>query len=132
MARLSVELPDELRRKVETRAAESGHPTVEQYVQALIRADAEFSTDADLGGPPHLEVGTDDELESLLAQMLDSGEPSIEATPELWARLEERARLERIAGCTWPIRQLFKTRAGSGRGNAPLSLRAGAVAALTK
>ena len=43
--------------------------------------------------------------------------------------LEQKARLERIAGCTWPIRQLFKTRAGSGRGNAPLSLRAGAVAA---
>jgi sugar phosphate isomerase/epimerase len=43
--------------------------------------------------------------------------------------LEEKARLERIAGCTWPIRQLFKTRAGAGRGNAPLSLRAGAVAA---
>jgi len=35
--------------------------------------------------------------------------------------LEERARLERIAGCTWPIRQLFKTRApaGGGRGGAP-------------
>jgi anaerobic selenocysteine-containing dehydrogenase len=43
--------------------------------------------------------------------------------------LEEKARFQRIAGCTWPIRQLFKTRAGSGRGNAPLSLRAGAVAA---
>ena len=27
--------------------------------------------------------------------------------------LEEKARLERIAGCTWPIRQLFKTRAGA-------------------
>jgi sugar phosphate isomerase/epimerase len=40
----------------------------------------------------------------------------------------EKARLERIAGCTWPIRQLFKTRGGGGRGNAPLSLRSGAVA----
>jgi sugar phosphate isomerase/epimerase len=33
---------------------------------------------------------------------------------------DEKARLERIAGCTWPIRQLFKTRAaaqgGGGRG----------------
>src|SRR5213593_1402235 len=37
--------------------------------------------------------------------------------------LEEKARLERIAGCTWPIRQLFKTRppagGGGGRGGAP-------------
>ena len=40
----------------------------------------------------------------------------------------DRARHERIASCTWPIRQLFKTRGGGGRGNAPLSLRAGAVA----
>ena len=28
----------------------------------------------------------------------------------------EKARLERIAGCTWPIRQLFKTRPASGGG----------------
>ena len=92
MARLSVELPDELRRKVEARAAESGHPTVEQYVQALLRADAEFTADADLGGPPRLEVGTDDELEALLSQRLDNGGPSVEATPEFWAGLKERAR----------------------------------------
>src|SRR5262245_45628616 len=33
--------------------------------------------------------------------------------------LAEKARLDRIAGCTWPIRQLFKTRQQPGRGNAP-------------
>jgi sugar phosphate isomerase/epimerase len=33
----------------------------------------------------------------------------------------EKARLDRIAGCSWPIRSLFKTRppAGAGQGNAP-------------
>jgi sugar phosphate isomerase/epimerase len=30
--------------------------------------------------------------------------------------LEEKARLERIAGCSWPIRSLFRTRAAAGRG----------------
>src|SRR5262245_35284521 len=30
--------------------------------------------------------------------------------------LAEKARLERLAGCTWPIRTLFKTRAQQGRG----------------
>jgi sugar phosphate isomerase/epimerase len=30
--------------------------------------------------------------------------------------LDEKARLERIAGCTWPIRQLFKTRPAAGQG----------------
>ena len=29
--------------------------------------------------------------------------------------LEEKARLDRIAGCSWPIRSLFKTRAPAGR-----------------
>src|SRR5262245_56091603 len=41
----------------------------------------------------------------------------------------DKARLDRLASCTWPIRQLFKTRGGGGRGNAPLSLRAGSVSA---
>ena len=31
----------------------------------------------------------------------------------------EKARLDRLAGCTWPIRQLFKTRQTAGRGAAP-------------
>lgn len=32
--------------------------------------------------------------------------------------LAEKARFERIAGCTWPIRSLFKTRMRAGRGGA--------------
>ena len=40
--------------------------------------------------------------------------------------LDEKARLERIAGCTWPIRQLFKTRAtGGGGGRAGVPATAG-------
>src|SRR5262245_64526050 len=48
--------------------------------------------------------------------------------PALAQGAADKARLDRIASCTWPIRQLFKTRGGGGRGNAPLSLRAGSVA----
>src|SRR5687767_14899976 len=51
------------------------------------------------------------------------------AEPALAQGAADKARYERIASCTWPIRQLFKTRGGAGRGNAPLSLRSGAVAA---
>jgi sugar phosphate isomerase/epimerase len=41
----------------------------------------------------------------------------------------EKARLERIAGCTWPIRQLFKTRqVGAGGGGAAAGSRGGAPA----
>ena len=28
----------------------------------------------------------------------------------------EKDKLDRLASCTWPIRQIFKTRAGGGRG----------------
>jgi len=44
--------------------------------------------------------------------------------------LAEKARLERMAGCTWPIRQLFKTRPRSARGGAAVGGR-GAVGAPT-
>jgi sugar phosphate isomerase/epimerase len=41
----------------------------------------------------------------------------------------EKARLDRIAGCTWPIRQLFKTRqVGAGGGGAAAGSRGGAPA----
>jgi len=37
----------------------------------------------------------------------------------------DKARLERMAGCTWPIRQLFKTRPAAGRGGGAVAGRAG-------
>jgi sugar phosphate isomerase/epimerase len=40
----------------------------------------------------------------------------------------EKARLERIAGCTWPIRQLFKTRQPAGRGGVPAAAAPGGTA----
>ena len=33
--------------------------------------------------------------------------------------MAEKARLDRLAGCTWPIRSLFKTRQQAGRGRRP-------------
>ena len=98
MARLSLELPEDLRRKVEARAAEAGHASVEQYVQALLRADADAVEGADLGGPDNPAVRTPDELEALLERRLDEGGPSVEATPAFWQRLKDRAR--RPAGGT--------------------------------
>src|SRR5262245_19034431 len=47
---------------------------------------------------------------------------SVLATPReraLAQAADEKARLDRIAGCTWPIRQLFKTRQSIGRGGTP-------------
>ena len=40
MTRLSIDIPDELRRKMESRAAETGHGSLERYVNWLVREDA--------------------------------------------------------------------------------------------
>ena len=64
----------------------SGEPPGEQHRKRASRPDA------NLGGPPHLQVRTSDELEALLSQRLAEAGASVEATPEFWARLKERAR----------------------------------------
>jgi hypothetical protein len=86
---LSVELPEDLRTKLEARAAEEGHATIEQYVQALVRADTEGF---DYGAPPDLTVNSMEELESFLLKRIVDDAPGIEATPEFWRKLRERAR----------------------------------------
>ena len=95
MGRLSIRIPDDLRSKIEARAAEAGHPSVEHYVESLVRADVGRT---DVGGPEHLAAGTDAEVESLLLRRLENTEPGIEATPQFWARLRDEAKARRAAG----------------------------------
>lgn len=102
MARLNLELPEDLRRKVEARAAESGHASVEQYVQALLHADADAVEGAGFGGPDRLAVVMADDLESLLERRLDEGGQGVEATLEFWRRLKDRARLRAGGGGRGP------------------------------
>ena len=92
MIRLNVDLTDEMKRKAELRAAESGHASLENYVQSLLRADTDGVEEPDPGAPSHLHVASDDELESLLLSRLDNGEPSIEPSPEFWEAMKARAR----------------------------------------
>ena len=97
MARLSIQLPDELRTKAEARAAEAGHASVEQYVEALVRADVQ-GADENYGAPGHLSPADDTQLEALLVRRLENTEPGVEATPQFWEKLREEARLRREAG----------------------------------
>ena len=90
MAPLSIRLPDDVRAKAEARAAQAGHATVEQYVEALVRADV--GDGEDYGAPEHLSVDSDQELEALLLRRLESTEPGIEAPREFWRRLRDSAR----------------------------------------
>jgi len=59
MAALKIDLADDLRSRIEARAAENGFGSVEAYVEAMLLADA-------AGG-----AVTDEQLETLLLQRLD-------------------------------------------------------------
>ncbi|MEA2712019.1 MAG: hypothetical protein QOF78_4620 [Phycisphaerales bacterium] len=101
MSRHSINLPPELEAKVATRAAESGHATIEEYLESLVRADAD-DIGEDYGAPEHLRVTNEAQLEQLLAERLDDDQPLIEATPELWEGLRNRVRAKRGGGAGAP------------------------------
>ena len=86
MPRLSIQLPDDLRAKVHARASESGHESVEDYVEALLRADAD-------------DTGVnDDDVEALLLERIDSTEPGIEVTPAFVEKFRQRIERSRQSG----------------------------------
>jgi hypothetical protein len=84
VTRIQLELPDDLTVKAKKRASESGHASLEQYLQSLVRADAD--------APEHLTFKDDAQLESLLHHGIDSG-PSAEITAAQW----EQRRQDLIA-----------------------------------
>ena len=89
MARLSIEIPEHLRAKAEARAAESGHASVEQYVQALVRSDLEGAVeDEDFGAPDGLTVRSRGDLEAKLLEGLDS--PASEMTGADWDAIRRK------------------------------------------
>jgi len=67
MTTMQITLQDDLKARLAQRAAESGFANVEQYVESLLRLDAEE------------QVIPDEQLEELLLQRLDSG-PGVEMT----------------------------------------------------
>jgi len=98
MTRLSIDLPEDVKTRLEARAARSGHGTVEEYVQALLRAEADEPSE-DYAAPAHLTFSTDEELEAMLLQRVNDPRPGIEATPEFWEDFKRRveARLRKGA-----------------------------------
>ena len=71
MRLLTIRFPDELLAKAEARAAEAGHASVEQYLEALVRLDAAGGAYA--GIDPLSPVG-DAEVEALLLRRLENAE----------------------------------------------------------
>lgn len=87
---VNLDIPERLRNRIQSRAHESGHQTIEQYILALVQSDAEGE---DFGAPDHLRMKSSEELEVLIQKRLDDGEPTIEATPEFWKQLRARTGL---------------------------------------
>ena len=80
MTRLSIELPDEVTRKLSERAAELGQSNIEQYVQMVLTAEAEAR---DLTAPQEVGFENDDDLLLKLKAGASSGAP-IEITDADW------------------------------------------------
>ena len=84
MADLHLTLPDALKSQLQSRAKESGYDTVEQYAQAVLRANAE-------------PQAVDEDVEELLVSRLDDPRPDIELTSQF--KEDFRAQVqERRAG----------------------------------
>jgi plasmid stability protein len=76
MAALRIDLPDNVKAVAESRAAECGR-SIDEYLSALIQADAEQEVD--------------ETLEAELLAGLDSG-PATELEPNFWSNLKSRIR----------------------------------------
>ncbi|HEY7116372.1 MAG TPA: hypothetical protein VH475_07295 [Tepidisphaeraceae bacterium] len=98
MTRLSIDIPDDIRARLEARASRSGHASVEEFIQSLLREEAAEALDEDLGAPAHLSFRSDEELEQILVRRIDDDQGTIEATPEFWVDLRRRAQERRQKG----------------------------------
>lgn len=86
MARVSLQLSDDLMGKVRSRAAEGGHGSVEEYVEALVRADV---------GDTDVEA---DDIEAVLLARINSPDPGIEVTPEYVTQFKQQIARRRQPG----------------------------------
>ena len=83
---MQINLRDDLKARLAARAAENGFPSVEAYVESLLRADAGED-----------QVISDADLEQLLLQRLDSG-PGVEMTPAFVEQFKNRIAQRRHSG----------------------------------
>jgi hypothetical protein len=84
MTRLSIPISDDIKAKLEARAAQSGHPSLESYVNALVLEDAQM---IDYGAPDHLRIRSREHLESLVQEGLNS--PASEMSASDWDRMRQ-------------------------------------------
>jgi len=91
MTTLTVKLPDDVKDLAESRAAQAGCATVDEYLVQLIRGEA-------AAAPAGLSIDADEQLEALLLRRQDG--PSVEMDDADFARMREqlRARIDPPSG----------------------------------
>lgn len=77
MTAMSIQLPDDLRSRLEARAAENGFTDLQTYVEAMLRVDAASGLRTD-----------DEQLESMLLERLDG--PFAEVDAADFRRMREK------------------------------------------
>jgi predicted DNA-binding protein len=98
MVRLNIDLPEDVKARLDALAARTGHASLEEFVQALLRTEAQVEDAAeDYGAPSHLSYQTDQELEAKLLERLGDVSSGVEVTAQFWddfrQRVEERRRM---------------------------------------
>ncbi|HWB53905.1 MAG TPA: hypothetical protein VG722_06920 [Tepidisphaeraceae bacterium] len=84
---LHIDLPDEVRERLSRRAAENGYSDVQEYAQALLRADVE-------------EDFLPEEVEELLLERLKDTSPRMTLTPTSEAEFRAEVARRRNQGGT--------------------------------
>lgn len=84
MTTLHIDVPEDIKTRLASRAAESGFATVEEYAQALLMAE----TQEDL--PP--------EVEQILSDRINDPRPGIEFTPQFQLDFHRQVNQRRNGG----------------------------------
>ena len=81
---ISIDIPADLKDRLEARAAQAGR-RFEEFVLDVLRTKAD---DVDYGAPPHVTVRSMEELEAKLAEV--ENDVAIEMTPDHWDAIRRR------------------------------------------
>ena len=84
-------LPDEMGEELKERASQAGHQTIEEYVRALLILELDRKSETH-GAPPHLSMGSEEQLNELLKNRIDDPRPPIEGNETFWESVRRRAR----------------------------------------
>jgi metal-responsive CopG/Arc/MetJ family transcriptional regulator len=92
MTRITIDLPEDVLRKLESRAKEAGAANVSDYAANRLREDVEWDKEIDYGAPESVKIRTAADLERIVRDRSDDESGDIEADEKFFDDLEKYAR----------------------------------------